>query len=73
MLECFAALAGKFLLQAAVFTHVKGHFELELELELIQTHMAQKPMLRVEVDARVQRGRSSKGASAVSKALAGSA
>ena len=24
-------------------------FELELELELIQTHMAQKPMLRVEV------------------------
>jgi hypothetical protein len=27
--------------------------DIELELELIQTHMAQKPMLRVEVDARV--------------------
>jgi hypothetical protein len=27
--------------------------ELELELELIQTHMTQKPMLRVEVGARV--------------------
>jgi len=25
--------------------------ELELELELIQTHMTQKPMLRVEVGA----------------------
>ena len=30
--------------------------ELELELELIQTHMAQKPMLRVEVGARNIRG-----------------
>ena len=29
--------------------------ELELELELIQTHMAQKPMLRVEVGARALR------------------
>ena len=28
------------------------------ELELIQTHMAQKPMLRVEVGARALRGRS---------------
>ena len=27
-------------------------FELELELELIQSHMAQKPMLRGEVGAR---------------------
>ena len=29
--------------------------ELELELELIQTHMTQKPMLRVEVGARALR------------------
>ena len=28
--------------------------ELELELELIQSHMAQKPMLRGEVGARVR-------------------
>ena len=32
--------------------------ELELELELIQTHMAQKPVLRVEVGARALRVRS---------------
>ena len=30
-------------------------FELELELELIQTHMTQKPMLRVEAGARALR------------------
>jgi hypothetical protein len=30
-----------------------GAFLLELELELIQTHMAQKPMLRVEVYLRL--------------------
>jgi hypothetical protein len=51
------------------------HIELELELELIQTHMTQKPMLRVEVGARALRGRSSVrggGASAVLRALAGS-
>ena len=29
--------------------------ELELELELIQPHMTQKPMLRGEVDARALR------------------
>ena len=29
----------------------KGSQELELELELIQAHMTQKPMLRVEVGA----------------------
>ena len=29
--------------------------ELELELKLIQTHMTQKPMLRVEVGARALR------------------
>ena len=29
--------------------------ELKLELELIQTHMTQKPMLRVEVGARALR------------------
>ena len=28
-----------------------NELELELELELIQTHMAQKPMLRVEMGA----------------------
>jgi hypothetical protein len=32
--------------------------ELELELELIQTHMAQKPVLLVEVGARALRVRS---------------
>ena len=32
-----------------------GNNELELELELIQSHMTQKPMLRGEVDARVLR------------------
>ena len=31
---------------------------MELELELIQTHMAQKPVLRVEVGARALRMRS---------------
>ena len=31
--------------------YILGHIK-ELELELIQTHMAQKPMLRVEVGAR---------------------
>ena len=30
------------------------HLELELELELIQTQMAQKPMLRAEVGMRVR-------------------
>ena len=30
-------------------------FELELELELIQTHMTQKPVLRVEAGARALR------------------
>jgi len=30
-------------------------FELELELELIQTQMAQKPMLRAEVHAHAMR------------------
>ena len=30
-----------------------GFWLLELELELIQTHMAQRPMLRVEVGARL--------------------
>ena len=30
---------------------VRSQLELELELELIQTHMTQKPMLRVEVGA----------------------
>ena len=34
------------------------HHVLELELELIQAHMAQKPMLRGEVGARVLRVRS---------------
>ena len=32
-----------------------GEGELELELELIQTHMTQKPMLRVEAGARALR------------------
>ena len=31
--------------------HSSYILELELELELIQTHMTQKPMLRVEVGA----------------------
>jgi hypothetical protein len=33
---------------------LRGHilYSAQLELELIQTHMAQKPMLRVEVCAR---------------------
>ena len=35
-----------------------GALELELELELIQSHMAQKPMLRGEVGARALRVRS---------------
>jgi hypothetical protein len=35
---------------AAVLTN--GCCELELELGLIQTHMTQKPVLRVEVSAR---------------------
>ena len=35
---------------AAAFRLIKG----ELELELIQSHMAQKPMLRGEVGARVR-------------------
>jgi len=30
------------------------HFNIELELELIQTQMAQKPMLRAEVGMRVR-------------------
>jgi len=35
--------------------HFHGHSgELELELELIQTQMAQKPMLRAEVGMRVR-------------------
>jgi hypothetical protein len=32
----------------------RGELELELELELIQTQMAQKPMLRAEVGMRVR-------------------
>jgi hypothetical protein len=35
--------------------------ELELELELIQSHMTQKPMLRGEVGARALRDREGKG------------
>jgi hypothetical protein len=34
-------------------TRLRWPQALELELELIQTHMTQKPMLRVEVGARV--------------------
>ena len=33
----------------------KAHRATELELELIQSHMKQKPMLRGEVDARALR------------------
>ena len=40
-------------LQADVYTHVL--LELELELELIQTHMIQKPIPRVEVCTRALR------------------
>ena len=36
----------------------RNTFEAELELELIQPHMAQKPMLRGEVGARALRVRS---------------
>jgi len=35
-------------------TRVASDRELELELELIQTQMAQKPMLRAEVGMRVR-------------------
>ncbi len=43
----------------AILLEFELDLELELELELIQTHMTQKPMLRVEVGARALRGRSS--------------
>jgi len=33
---------------------LRTQYELELELELIQTQMAQKPMLRAEVGMRVR-------------------
>ena len=36
----------------------EGDMVLELELELVQPHMAQKPMLRSEVGARALRVRS---------------
>ena len=35
-------------------THISTGPELEVELELIQTQMAQKPMLRAEVGMRVR-------------------
>ena len=40
------------------WVYVRRRGELELELELIQPHMAQKPMLRGEVGARALRVRS---------------
>jgi len=42
------------LVEIGLFEIYKGLFELELELELIQTQMAQKPMLRAEVGMRVR-------------------
>ena len=39
-------------LEAVVATHSAPRFDRELELELIQTQMAQKPMLRAEVGMR---------------------
>ena len=44
-------------MQASIFTNPQTFktFELELELELIQTHMTQKPVLRVEAGARALR------------------
>ena len=46
---------GSFQSDRALILHEE---ELELELELIQIHMAQKPMLRVEVGSRALRVRS---------------
>ena len=39
---------------ADVITNTSSNIRLELELELIQTQMAQKPMLRAEVGMRVR-------------------
>ena len=41
-----------------LWTRLHEYTDCELELELIQSHMAQKPMLRGEVGARALRVRS---------------
>ena len=46
---------------SASVTAACNPFELELELELIQTHMAQKPLLWVKVGAHAVRNRSKCG------------
>jgi hypothetical protein len=43
------------LVSSRVTAHAPSRWELELELELIQTQMAQKPMLRAEVYAHAMR------------------
>ena len=40
---------------------IRGGFCVMIELELIQVHMAQKPVLRIEVGARALRVRSVSG------------
>ena len=55
-----AGITG-FLPRSVLESYTDRHYhitELELELELIQSHMAQKPMLRGEVGARALRVRS---------------
>ena len=47
-------MKSNFLQQALKYGWGCGDVELELELELIQTQMAQKPMLRAEVGMRVR-------------------
>jgi len=50
---CFHRCLLSFLAPVPRFFFCRSHLVLtELELELMQTHMAQKPMLRVEVGAR---------------------
>ena len=49
------ALCFSILKTSQINAHANGVETVELELELIQTQMAQKPMLRVEVYARALR------------------
>ena len=46
----FALMTYAFEFSASIISH----FDAELELELIQTQMTQKPMLRAEVGMRVR-------------------
>ena len=54
-----SSISKKYLLKYAIailnILTILSRFMLELELELIQSHMTQKPVLRGEVDARALR------------------